>query len=31
MITKAVLFRYESQTDEDTIDTFLEDLATEIS
>ena len=31
MITKALLFRYESQTDEDTMDTFLEDLATEVS
>ena len=31
MITKALLFRFESQTDEDTMDTFLEDLATEVS
>ena len=31
MITKALLFRYESQTDEDTMDTFLEDLATDVS
>jgi quinol monooxygenase YgiN len=31
MIDKALLFRYESQTDEDTMDTFLEDLATEVS
>ena len=31
MITKALLFRMESQTDEDTMDTFLEDLATEVS
>ncbi len=31
MITKALLSRYESQTDEDTMDTFLEDLATEVS
>ena len=29
MITKALLFRFESQTDEDTMDTFLEDLATD--
>lgn len=31
MISKALLFRMESQTDEDTMDTFLEDLATEVS
>src|ERR1700750_1351253 len=31
MITKALLFRFESQTDEDTMDTFLEDLATQVS
>ena len=31
MITKALLLRFESQTDEDTMDTFLEDLATEVS
>jgi quinol monooxygenase YgiN len=31
MITKALLFRFESQTDEDTMDTFLEDLATDVS
>jgi len=31
MITKALLYRFESQTDEDTMDTFLEDLATEVS
>ena len=31
MINKALLFRFESQTDEDTMDTFLEDLATEVS
>ena len=31
MITKALLLRYESQTDEDTMDTFLEDLVTEVS
>jgi quinol monooxygenase YgiN len=31
MITKALLFRFESQTDEDTMDTFLENLATEVS
>ena len=31
MISKAVLFRYESQTDEDTMDTFLEDLSAEVS
>src|SRR5471032_269094 len=31
MIDKALLFRFESQTDEDTMDTFLEDLATEVS
>src|ERR1700760_4485928 len=31
MITKALLFRFESQTDEDTMDTFLEDLCTEVS
>ena len=31
MITKALLLRYESQTDEDTMDTFLEDLATDVS
>ena len=31
MITKSLLFRFESQTDEDTMDTFLEDLATEVS
>ena len=31
MITKALLIRFESQTDEDTMDTFLEDLATEVS
>jgi quinol monooxygenase YgiN len=31
MITKALLFRFESQTDEDTMDTFLESLATEVS
>ena len=31
MITKALLFRFESQTDEDTMDTILEDLATEVS
>jgi quinol monooxygenase YgiN len=31
MITKALLFRMESQTDEDTMDTFLEDLSAEIS
>ena len=31
MISKALLFRFESQTDEDTMDTFLEDLATEVS
>ncbi|MBC7666561.1 MAG: hypothetical protein H7276_22695 [Caulobacter sp.] len=31
MTTKALLFRFESQTDEDTMDTFLEDLATEVS
>ena len=27
MINKALLFRFESQTDEDTMDTFLEDLS----
>jgi quinol monooxygenase YgiN len=31
MITKALLFRMESQTDEDTMDTFLEDLSAEVS
>jgi len=31
MISKALLFRFESQTDEDTMDTFLEDLATDVS
>lgn len=31
MISKALLFRYESQTDEDTMDTFLEDLSAEVS
>jgi quinol monooxygenase YgiN len=31
MISKALLVRFESQTDEDTMDTFLEDLATEVS
>src|SRR6201987_1282923 len=31
MISKALLFRFESQTDEDTMDTFLEDLDTEVS
>ena len=31
MITKALLSRFESQTDEDTMDTFLEDRATEVS
>jgi quinol monooxygenase YgiN len=31
MITKALLFRFESQTDEDTMGTFLEDLATQVS
>ena len=31
MITKALLLRFESQTDEDTMDTFLEDLVTEVS
>jgi len=31
MINKALLMRFESQTDEDTMDTFLEDLATEVS
>ena len=31
MINKALLFRFESQTDEDTMDTFLEDLSAEVS
>jgi quinol monooxygenase YgiN len=31
MITKALLFRFESQTDEDTMDTFLEDLSAQVS
>lgn len=31
MIGKALLFRFESQTDEDTMDTFLEDLSAEVS
>ncbi|MET0383362.1 MAG: hypothetical protein ABW032_08070 [Burkholderiaceae bacterium] len=31
MISKALLFRMESQTDEDTMDTFLEDLSAEVS
>ena len=31
MISKALLFRMESQTDEDTMDTFLEDLGAEVS
>jgi quinol monooxygenase YgiN len=31
MISKALLFRFESQTDEDTMDTFLEDLSAEVS
>src|ERR1700712_3078276 len=31
MISKAALFRFESQTDEDTMDTFLEDLSAEVS
>src|ERR1700743_1700059 len=31
MITKAHVSRCESQTDEDTMDTFLEDLATQVS
>lgn len=31
MISKALLFRLESQTDEDTMDTFLEDLSAEVS
>ena len=31
MITKALLFRFESQTDEDTMDTFLEALSAEVS
>ena len=31
MINKALLMRFESQTDEDTMDTFLEDLATDVS
>lgn len=31
MITKALLFRMESQTDEDTMDTFLESLSAEVS
>lgn len=31
MITKALLLRYESQTDEDTMDTFLEDLSAEVT
>ena len=31
MISKALLVRFESQTDEDTMDTFLEDLATDVS
>ena len=31
MLTKALLLRWESQTDEDTMDTFLDDLAAEVS
>ena len=31
MISKALLLRMESQTDEDTMDTFLDDLAAEVS
>ena len=31
MIGKALLLRYESQTDEDTMDTFLENLSAEVS
>ena len=31
MINKALLFRFESQTDEDTMDTFLEDLSADVS
>ena len=31
MFGKALLFRFESQTDEDTMDTFLEDLSAEVS
>ena len=31
MISKALLFRMESQTDEDTMDTFLEGLSAEVS
>ena len=31
MISKALLVRFESQTDEDTMDTFLEDLSAEVS
>jgi quinol monooxygenase YgiN len=31
MIGKALLFRFESQTDEDSMDTFLEDLSAEVS
>ena len=30
MFGKALLFRFESQTDEDTMDTFLEDLSAEV-
>ncbi len=31
MISKALLIRWESQTDEDTMDTFLEDLSAEVT
>src|ERR1700712_4502887 len=31
MISKAALFRFESQTDEDTMDTFLEELSADVS
>jgi quinol monooxygenase YgiN len=31
MISKALLFRFESQTDEDTMDTFLESLSASVS
>ena len=31
MITKALLFRFESQTDEDTMDSFLETLSADVS